>query len=99
MARSTSPASCNLAISCGMAGCVTPSRAASQVNRHGPDRSSVASVAAAVSDNPFAGLSDRNTPNRRSSTAATPAASVSSSIFHKYLASEHISPRLLCYRM
>ncbi len=41
-----------------MAGCVTPSLRARAVRRHGPDRSSVASVAAAVSDRP-GGLTDK----------------------------------------
>src|SRR5580693_3464051 len=77
-ARSTRPASSSRAITCVIAGCVTPSRPASQVSRDGPDRSRVASVAADVSDNPLAGLSDRNSPISRSSAAATPAASVSS---------------------
>jgi hypothetical protein len=41
-ARPTSPASSSRAISWVMVGCVTPSRAASQVSRDGPDRSKVA---------------------------------------------------------
>ena len=61
-----------------MAGCVTPSWTASAVSRRGPDRSRVASVAAAVSDSPSGGLSDRNSPISRSSPAATPAASARS---------------------
>ena len=61
-----------------MAGWVTPSRTASAVSRRGPDRSRVASVAAAVSDSPSGGLSDRNSPISRSSPAATPPASVRS---------------------
>src|SRR5580692_216592 len=56
-----------------MAGCVTPSFAARAVSRHGPDRSSVASVAAVVSDRP-GGLSQRIRATRRSSPAATSAA-------------------------
>ncbi len=56
-----------------MAGCVTPSFEASAVSLHGPDRSSVASVAAVVSDRP-GGLSQRMRASRRSSPAATSAA-------------------------
>ncbi len=47
---------------------------AREVSRHGPDRSRVASVAAAVSDSPLAGLSDRNSPISRSNAAASPPA-------------------------
>ena len=76
--RRTSPASCRRATSCVMAGCVTPSWTASAVSRRGPDRSSVASVAAAVRDSPSAGLSDRTSPISRSTPAAIPAASARS---------------------
>ena len=61
-----------------MAGCVTPSWTASAVSRRGPDRSSVASVAAAVRDSPSAGLSDLTSPISRSTPAAIPAASARS---------------------
>ena len=48
-----------------------------------PPRSSVASVAAAVSESPLGGLSHRNSPISRSSPAATPAASTRSAWSHE----------------
>jgi hypothetical protein len=71
----TSPASSSLLINWVMAGCVTPSRAASRVSRCGPKRSTAASVAAAVVDRLPAGLSDRNNPTIRSKSAASASAS------------------------
>src|SRR5262249_28082072 len=73
--RPTSPVSSRRAISCVMAGCVTPPWTATPASRRGPDRSSVASVAAAVADSPSAGLSDLSSPISRSTPAAIPAAS------------------------
>src|SRR4029077_14710661 len=73
-----SPVSPSRAISCVMAVCVTPPWTASAVSRRGPDRSSVASVAAAVADSPSARLSELSSPLRRPPPAAIPAASARS---------------------